>query len=72
MVLGRTPLPTLYWPTDKVSGTESKSVTIGKPLSSQFTTWKAYPSCLNPSELPCGASDVLECSSSLVVVLDTD
>jgi hypothetical protein len=34
--LGRTPLPALYWATDKVDGSESKSVTIGKPISSQL------------------------------------
>jgi hypothetical protein len=31
---GRTPLPALYWATDKVGGPESKSVTTGKPKSS--------------------------------------
>jgi hypothetical protein len=34
--------------TDKVSGPESRSVTTGKPISSLFTSWKAYPSYLNP------------------------
>jgi hypothetical protein len=52
-------LPTLYWVTDKVGGPESKSVTTGKPISSQFTTWKAYPSCLNSSGLPCLACQVV-------------
>jgi hypothetical protein len=33
-VPGRTPLPTLYWATDKVGGPESRLVTIGKPISS--------------------------------------
>jgi hypothetical protein len=46
-------LPALYWTTDKVGGPESRSVTTGKPISSLFTSWKPYPSCLNPSELPC-------------------
>jgi hypothetical protein len=53
VVLGRTPLPALYWATDKVSGPESRSVTTGRPISSLFTSWKAYLSCLNPSGLPC-------------------
>jgi hypothetical protein len=35
MSLG-TPLPALYWATDKVDGPESKSVTTGKPISSQL------------------------------------
>jgi hypothetical protein len=52
-VPGRTPLPALYWATDKVGGPESRSVTTGKPISSFFTSWKAYPSCLNLSRLPC-------------------
>jgi hypothetical protein len=38
---------------DKVGGSESRSVTTGKPISSLFTSWKAYPSCLNPSGLLC-------------------
>jgi hypothetical protein len=50
--LGRTPLPALYWVTNKVGGPESKSVKTGKPISNLFTSWKAYPSCLNPSGLP--------------------
>jgi hypothetical protein len=29
-------LPALYWAMDKVGGPESKSVTIGKPMSSQL------------------------------------
>jgi hypothetical protein len=29
-------LPTLYWGTDKVGGPESRSVTTGKPISSQL------------------------------------
>jgi hypothetical protein len=48
----RTPLPALYWATDKVSGLESRSVTIGKHIFSLFTSWKAYLSCLNSSGLP--------------------
>jgi hypothetical protein len=32
----RTPLPALYWATDKVGGPESRSVTTGKPISSQL------------------------------------
>jgi hypothetical protein len=36
VVPGRTPLPALYWPTDKVGGPESRSVTTGKPISSQL------------------------------------
>jgi hypothetical protein len=55
----RAPLPALYWGTDKVGGPESKSVTTGKPISSLFTSRKAYLSCLNPSGLPCLASQVL-------------
>jgi hypothetical protein len=31
-----TPLPALYWATDKVGGPESGSVTTGKPISSQL------------------------------------
>jgi hypothetical protein len=50
---GRAPLPALYWTTDKVGGPESRSVTTGKPISSLFTSWKAYLSYLNPSGLPC-------------------
>jgi hypothetical protein len=46
-------LPALYGAIDKVGGLESWSVTTGKPISSLFTSWKAYPSCLNPSGLPC-------------------
>jgi hypothetical protein len=53
VVPGRTPLPALYWATDKVGGPESKSVTTGKPISSLFTSWKAYLSYLNPFGLPC-------------------
>jgi hypothetical protein len=49
----RAPLPALYWGTDKVGGPESRSVTTGKPISSLFTSLKAYPSCLNPFGLPC-------------------
>jgi hypothetical protein len=30
------PLPALYWATDKVGGPESRSVTTGKPISSQL------------------------------------
>jgi hypothetical protein len=48
-----TALPALYWATDKVGGPESGSVTTRKRISSLFTSWKAYPSCLNPSGLPC-------------------
>jgi hypothetical protein len=36
LVLGRTPLPTLYWATEMVGGPESRSVTTGKPISSQL------------------------------------
>jgi hypothetical protein len=32
----RTPLPALYWVTDKVGGPKSRSVTTGKPISSQL------------------------------------
>jgi hypothetical protein len=46
-------LSALYWATDKVGGLESRSVTIGKPISSLFTSWKAYPSCLNLFGLSC-------------------
>jgi hypothetical protein len=48
-----TPLPALYWATDKVGGPESGSVTTRKPISSLFTSWTAYPSCLNPFGLTC-------------------
>jgi hypothetical protein len=41
-------LPAFYWATDKIGGPESRSVTTGKPTSSLFTSWKAYPGCLNP------------------------
>jgi hypothetical protein len=53
VVHGRMPLPTFYWAADKVGGLESRSVTTGKPISSLFTSWKAYSSCLNSSGLPC-------------------
>jgi hypothetical protein len=46
-------LPALYWVMDKVGGPESRSVTTRKPISSLFTSWKDYPSCLNPSRLSC-------------------
>jgi hypothetical protein len=36
MVLGRIPLAALYWPVDKVGGPESKTVTTGKPISSDY------------------------------------
>jgi hypothetical protein len=36
VVPGRTPLPALYWATDKVGGPESRSVTTEKPISSQL------------------------------------
>jgi hypothetical protein len=52
-------LPALYWTTDKVGGPESRSVTTGKPISSLFTSWKPYPSCLNLSELPCLAREAV-------------
>jgi hypothetical protein len=48
-VPGRTPLPALYWVTDKVGRPESKSVITEKPMSSQLQHGKTYPSCLNPS-----------------------
>jgi hypothetical protein len=51
-VPGKTPLPALYWATDKVGGPESRSVTTRKPISSQLQH-EAYLSCLNPSGLPC-------------------
>jgi hypothetical protein len=35
VVPGRTPLPALYWATDKVGGLESRSVTTWKPIFSQ-------------------------------------
>jgi hypothetical protein len=54
-----TPLPALYWATDKVGGPESGSVTTGEPISNLFTSWKAYSSCLNPSGLPCLAQQVV-------------
>jgi hypothetical protein len=53
IVPGRMPFLALYWAMDKVGGSESRSVTTGKPISSLFTSWKAYPSCLNPSGLLC-------------------
>jgi hypothetical protein len=58
-----TPLPALYWAKDKVGGPESRSVTTGKPISSLFTSWKAYPSCLNLSGLPCLAHQAIFSSS---------
>jgi hypothetical protein len=59
----RAPLPALYWGTNKVGGPESRSVTTGKPISSLFTSWKAYSSCLNPSGLPCLARQAVFSSS---------
>jgi hypothetical protein len=58
-----TPLPALYWATDKVGGPESGSVAKGKPIPSMFTAWKGYLSCLNLSELPCLAHQVVFSSS---------
>jgi hypothetical protein len=58
-----TPLPALYWATDKVGGPESVSVTTRKPISSLFTSWKTYVSCLNPSGLPCLARRAVFTSS---------
>jgi hypothetical protein len=43
---GRTPLPALYWATDKVGGPESKSVTTGKPISSQLQHGKLIRAAL--------------------------
>jgi hypothetical protein len=37
-------LAALYRVTDKVGGPKTRSVTTGKPISSLFTSWKAYPS----------------------------
>jgi hypothetical protein len=39
-------LPTLYWATDKVGGPESKSVTTGKPMSSQLQHGKLIRAAL--------------------------
>jgi hypothetical protein len=36
LVPGTTPLPALYWATNKVGGPESRSITTGKPISSQL------------------------------------
>jgi hypothetical protein len=62
-VPGRMPLPALDWATDKVGGPESKSVTIGKPISSQLQHGNLYPSCVNPSRLPCLARQPVFSSS---------
>jgi hypothetical protein len=59
----RTPLPALYWATDKVGGPESKSVTTEKPISGLFTSWKAYSRCLNLSGVPCLARQATFSSS---------
>jgi hypothetical protein len=56
-------LPALYWAMDKVGGPESRSVTTGKPISSLFTSLKAYLSFLNPTGLPCLARQVVFSSS---------
>jgi hypothetical protein len=40
------PLPALYWATDKVGGPESKSVTTGKPMSSQLQHGKLIRAAL--------------------------
>jgi hypothetical protein len=40
------PLPALYWATNKVGGPESKSVTIGKPMSSQLEHGKIIRAAL--------------------------
>jgi hypothetical protein len=45
MSLG-TPLPALYWATDKVGGPESGSVTKGKPISSQLQHGKLIRAAL--------------------------
>jgi hypothetical protein len=45
MSLG-TPLPTLYWATDKVGGPESWSVTTGKTISSQLQHGKLIRAAL--------------------------
>jgi hypothetical protein len=45
MSLG-TPLPALYWATDKVGGPESMSVTTGKPMSSQLQHGKLIQDAL--------------------------
>jgi hypothetical protein len=39
-------LPAIYWATDKVSGPESKSVTTGKPMSSQLQHGKLIQATL--------------------------
>jgi hypothetical protein len=49
--------------TDKVGGPESRSDITEKPISSVFTSWKAYPSCLNPFGLPCLAHEAVFSSS---------
>jgi hypothetical protein len=41
-----TPLPALYWATDKVSGPESRSVTTVKPISSQLQHGKLIRAAL--------------------------
>jgi hypothetical protein len=45
MSLG-TPLPALYWATDKVGGPEFRSVTTWKPISSQLQHGKLIRSAL--------------------------
>jgi hypothetical protein len=39
-------LPALYWATNKVGGPESKSVTTGKPMSSQLQHGKLIRAAL--------------------------
>jgi hypothetical protein len=39
-------LPALYWATDKVGGRESRSVTTGKPISSQLQHGKLIRAAL--------------------------
>jgi hypothetical protein len=46
LVPRRTPFPALYWATDKVSGPESRSVTIGKPISSELQHGKLIRAAL--------------------------
>jgi hypothetical protein len=60
MVLGRTPLTTLYKLAYKVGGPMFRLVTTEKPISSRL---QHYPVIF---ELIGGSADVLECTPSLI------
>jgi hypothetical protein len=51
MSLG-TPLPALYWATDKVDGPESRSITTGKPISSHLQHGKLIQAALIRLDFP--------------------